>query len=899
MIFTGTFKTYDNKQTYSVTIGNTGYPMTIVDSTENYSGDTVMFDPTPVIITNDRQDLQKRILISQATINLISNTDLTEELFAPSSRTIPVNITCGNNTVFVGYVDPLQFDQGYAHNWEQVQITATDPFGALEEKNVGQLPLVTKQSTLTTAGFINAIFTAIGVNHIYFDDVYQDVRTAIGTTNIKMWNFFGDSRDDYMTLNEALSEICKYFNLYVVFYGDGAHFSSTINNNPTQITISSFKDSAADDSTSLSTDEVYSQANVKCEIEPVDDLIVSIDDKDNLTSDYTNSEVYMNEVISSGNGKTAHAKFKYMLDPQHFNDNGYEEAWELPNYVQILKNAVWDFGSNSYLDQNSQIGTLGWLKQHSGKGAILGFARGTRINPLDDSIQATPTVSPYFVISINGQYDDSSAGATAMETMIQNAVPVCEYVGLSSAILSPPDANVTNYIVISGNILLNPAQKLTGPYWGSDASKIANTIRSCIDAWQSPWDVTELNGHIYFNTTFEHTIPHPNDDKYGVYYQQRWFGLNQSQGVGSPGLYGYLDNEKNKDLQYKYNSGGTRIDQISKLPVLACQLVVGDPPAQGETDTRKWCCERLFDGDSGQNVFEWKTLAEWRAIFAQKNMEDAATAEPYITIGINPAIDDYIVGQSKSISNNVAGINGTAIPITAADALSGNITFKILGPYNTIWNKVSKKTKRKWFFWKKSNFVEDDVPVLQHVSSIMISNLKIEAQTNGGNISDYAMAADNDLVYYSATNPTYLEKLEEDLKICTPLTLDECTTTGVKYQVSNSYVYDTNNHPFYGFGGHMEEDVPVGYTKPEECLVDYYYKEYCTPARIVTTKLFADKTGTNGLYGQMINSDMINNYFNNVGISGNFRIMSYESDLKHKTVSYTFREHMTINNNQI
>lgn len=903
MTYSGYFKTYDNKKTYTVTIGNTEYTtLDIIDPLdESYDyPDKVMFAPDPVTITADRQDLQKRIIISQATINLISNADLTADFFADTSREIPVEITCDDKIVFYGYVDPLQFDQGYAYNWEKIQVNATDPLGALEEMYIGQVQNLEKSSTLTTTNLINAILETAGIDTVDYTGVYADIKTAMDNTNIKLWNFFGDSQDDWMTLDESLSEICRYFNLYVAYWDDAAHVTCTINNAPSPISIQSFKEAAADSSTSISIDETYAQAMLTCEIEPVDDLVTSITDKDFLKSDFKNADVYMNEIISSGEGHSADDKFKHFVWPEAFNDNGYEEAWEMPNYVQVLKNEAWDFGSNSYLSQNTQIGVLGWLKRNPGRGALLGFGRGTKQNKLDNSIQAPPDISPYFVISICGTYNDTAAGATAMES-ICGGNPVCEYIGLASAILSPPDSTITNYIVISGKILLNPLQKCTGPFWNNDAQRIQNTMEDCKYAW-SHNGFSIINGHVVANTTWHHTVPHPSNDD-GAYYQQRWFGLSQSTNNPSPGIYGYLDNEKNKDLKYEYNSNGDRIDNLSKLPVIACELVVGDLP-EGVTegsveDTRKWCCERLFDGVNGQNDFEWRTLYEWRSIFANSNVENPQTAYPYITIGIDPAMDDYIIGQSKDISRNVPGINGTAIPIKYSDQLSGTVSFKILGPYNTIWNRVTKKTKRKWIFWKSTHTNDEDVPILQHAQSIMVSNLKIELNTDGGAVSDYAMNADNDLVYYSATNPTYLNRLEETVKICTPLTLAECETTGVKYQVSNSYVYTTSDEPFYGFGGQIVDDQPEGYIKPEECLVDYYYREYHEPSRMIDTKLFGDKAGSNGLYGQMINADMLNSYFTGLAISGDYRIMSYEVDLKRKTVDYTFRAHKTIKNNQI
>ena len=165
MIYTGTFNTKDNKHTYTVTIGNTGVTEPITDPLDStiYEGDdlVVMFDPDPVTITADRQDLQKRVIISQATINLITNANLGEDLFANNNREIPVTVTCEGNTVFFGYVDPLQFNQGWAYKWENVQVNCTDPLGALEETYVGQLSGVDKSSTLTTIGFITKIFQYI------------------------------------------------------------------------------------------------------------------------------------------------------------------------------------------------------------------------------------------------------------------------------------------------------------------------------------------------------------------------------------------------------------------------------------------------------------------------------------------------------------------------------------------------------------------------------------------------------------------------------------------------------------------------------------------------------------------------------------------------------------------
>ena len=865
MIFTGTFKTYDNINTYNVTIGDTGVTKTISDPTEDIYGTAhsdliVMFDPDPVIINTDRQDLTKRIIISQATINLVSNQNMTDMLFASTNRSIPVTITIDDNVCFFGYVDPLQFDQGYANNFESVQITATDPLGALEQLNVGDLKEIDSNTTITSWDLMLAIFTAAGISTVN-DTIHTTVKSAMQGTNIKPSIFFGESEDDWMTLYETLTEICKYFNLYVAYYNNAANISCTINETPVAHNISSFKNAAADSSTSISVDDTYSQVTVTAEIEPVDDIIVGYDDDDYLYSDYRNMDKYMTEYISEGEGDSAHSGFYDLITT---GETGYGAGYYIDHYCYVMRNDMWDFGENSYITQDfeDQRDVLKYLKDNSGKGAIIGFGKGNKLNNKDNSPVASVSLTNYLVISVNGTFDNSDAGGTAMENMIQAASPVCSYKGLKSSIFSPSDPTITNYIVISGKILLNPLQPLTGPYWSSETARLTNTIQDCIDAKKNiSWPDNMGIWH--------HTVP-MSDNGDGAYYQQKWYR--------DTGIFGSIDNNKNQRFEYLYDRPGDSTDRISKLPILACELKVGE----------KYCVERLDKGESGVGKFQWMTEIECAN----------ANVNPVFTIGIDPKIDDKVVGQSFSIQNNVnykMGLDktGTAIPIKSSDKLAGEISFKILGPYNLAWEEISSYT-HGWAFFKKTRWRSTLYHVLQYIQSIMVSNLKIEMASDNGLINKNASNADNDLVYASNMNTAYIEKLEEDIKICTPLTLEECQQYGVKYQISNSYIYKTDNTPFYGF------TVGRTVTKPEVCLVDYYYKEYCTPAKMITTSLKSASL-PNGLNGTGLNYEMMKAYITGVysGDSSPYRIMAYETSLKEKTIQLTLREYKTQGDNQI
>ncbi|MEE3443234.1 MAG: hypothetical protein VZQ49_00105 [Methanobrevibacter sp.] len=907
MIFTGTFNTYDNDQTYSITIGRTGTTTTITDPTDDNlyqlaaSDMVVMFDPDPVTINCDRQDLTKRIIISQATVNLISNQNLTNYLFADTNRSIPLNITLNGSHVFYGYVDPLQFSQGYAHNYESITVTATDPLGALEDLKVddpyfeGSFYIYDENNKrviqeITPYNLILAILKKIGLdstNPIGLESINSYVKNVMQNTKIHMAVFFGDSEDDYKNLYEVLEEVCKYFNLYISMYNnDSVILVSTINQTLTQSTVSNFKAKAADDSTSLSTDDVYSQIKLTCNIEPVKDLVVSFDDKDNIYSDYSHPDRYMTEYVSSGEGKSAWDGLYNMINGR---GSGYDACYSRDYYMYALRNDAWDFGSNSYIDwlynngsRRDQINLLTWLSEQKCRAALVGFGRADENpgNSRNAAITGYVNVDKYLLISTMGTYGNADADFTTFENAIEAAKPICQYKGLNSNILSPVDNKTINYIIISGSMILNPLQRKSGSYWSSDYDKTYNnTFENALAnfAWiqQTAYD---SDGNPYQTTVrgcWHHTIP-ITDNGDGGYYQQKWYS-------GVCGIYGFLDNNKNQTFKYEYNSPGDSTDKITKLPIIACQLKVGSGV------NAKYCVERLDQGQNGINKFEWRTL-EW----CTNNH-----VEPYFTLGIDPSIGDCIIGKKWQISNNIdytvnLDATGTAIPIKASDQLAGTIEFNIMGPYNLTWKEVTKSTSHSWIFWKKTSWHEQNKCVLNNIQSIMISSLKVDFKNNNAGLSSLATTADNDLVYSSNYNNTYTETLENDIMICTPLTSADCERLGIKIQNSNSYIYTLNNEAWLGF------DVVgvTGHVTPEECFVDYLYKEYHSPAKMVETKVISE-TFDNGLLGNKLNYEMLRKYFTGIGINGNLMLMSYESSLKDKTIDVKLRECNTITNQQI
>lgn len=907
MAIIGTFNTYDNEQSYTLNIG-IAETATITDPTESNviapSPDLiVMFGTDPISIQCDRQDLMKRIIISQATINLVSNKNMTGLLYANNNREIPVTITnSDNDTVFFGYVDPLQFNQGFAHQWERIKISATDPLGALEELNVGDLADVEPVTTITTSELIVKIFETSGIleENVDMSGINYTVLAAMDNTVINMAPFFGDSEDDWMTLYDALENICKYFNLYVAYYNNKAYITCTINFHPNAIGISNFEELARDASTSISVDDVYSQVNLTVDIEPVDDTIASLLDDDQLYSDYNMPVTYMKEAMSYKEDLAAVKGFKDILWPVMGGPGAqglppvYDDAYVVANQCYVKRNNAWSFNNNSYITHmgGAEIGPQGtpvkmtgdqddvltWLKgpQGTGKAAFISFGRSNKIPHAlisDDNMPNNPTMKDYFVISINGNGENDQRAIDGMQAQIQSNQPICSFKSLQNYNLTPTDENSITYIVIQGKILLNPLQELTGPYWDSYYQKTTNKI--------SDLEFEEGDGAVMGNILecnfYHNTVPNPNNE--WMYYQQYW-----TKNQNNYGLHGYLDNSGNKKMKYT----GTQLMKdndtyvnISKVPILCCELKVGD----------KYCVEMLQEGESGVGDFQWLTNEQCQQLGIR----------PYFTIGIGLNKDDYIVGQSNNIQDNTnykqnIDISGTAIPIRMSDHLNGDVQFKILGPFNALWDEGTGivLVRAQYDHNGVPQEAHDRLSILQNIQSIMIEGFDIKVTTNNGGTSREKTSADNDLVYASDMNPAYKEKLEEDLNIGTPLTAEECDEWGIKYQISNSYIYTTDEEPFYGF---QSENV---YIKPEECLVDYYYNEYNTPAKIIETCM-TPEAFANGLKGNQLTSEMLNGYITGIypGDAGAYRIMNYDTSLKYKETNISFREYKTYNHTQI
>ena len=881
MIIKGTFNNYKNNKTYYVQIGDTGAVKEIQDNDDNsLMNDIICFATDPVIITNDMTDTFENVYIRSCSINLVSNFDIQPFVTANNEKDIPVVIRNNNQNgsiIFSGYVLPLSFNQGYSNKWNEFEVNSVDLLGTLE--NVKFCNLISSSDYMTPKFIIDTILTEAGFideeNEI--SNVVYPQDDLLTTTKVNPSIFAGESQDDWMSCKEVLEELGKIYGWY--FYQDGntCHVENLLNytlTSPVTMTGAMSKGN----NVNLSISEAYNQINLTCDIQQYDDLFLDPFDDDYLQPlfRYSEPERYMTEYISPGEGSKAYNTFCDML-------RGVQTTYDVKeiydHYVLAKKNDLFTF-TKSYDNISDNASVMQWLSNstYPNNGCSAAFVSlgktENMANPKDSKTVTLQSMTDYLVIQINGR--DNAISASQMPTQIENSIPLCS-VTLNNNNIAPPDSYTTNYLVFSGKIQLNPLQEKTGKNWNSHINKVDNTIGDCVDALDyisnHPTDIYSIIWNFWHRT-----VKHPSNGD-GAYYQQYFFPSSGRSNLA----FGPLGNDKNNDCQYQYNHEFKQVDDIDKLSIIACRLTVGEvgPDVDGEPTTGKYLVERTDLGTP--NVFQWLT-------YNQLPTQGGSKLD-YFTLGINPAIDDYLINKDYDISNNIGvglqfriDAKGTAIPITYEDHLSGVMKFEILGPINIEYNQNEKITKRKWIFWHKTTTSTTDIALLEKLENILISNFKMNLYSdNGGFTGD----RNNDLVYYSRTQSRYHEIKEYETKFCTGLTTEEAAELEVDFSNNNSVILindpedeTVDGTPYFG----EYDSTSQQYIKLETKRVNEQYNVWNKPRKVVEATIQLEnpekcKFDTNYVFN-----------YSQGNLSGTYKVFARDIDLKYDNMKVTLKD---------
>lgn len=845
----------------------------------------VYFSEDPAEIENEVNDTFDVLLRNSAKIRLLCG-NLITNLFSTSCRDAVVNIYKNDTCIFAGFIEPQTLSQPYNDRWDELELNCIDALSALQYskyKNVGAL------------GVIYAFVKAEAAQRSFYDiatEILQGVTGGLdilGNQNIKFWYdgskavdaqtanryqvfkqlsisdllFLGDDESDVWQQDEVLEELLKYLNLHIVQDGFNFYIFSweSVKATPDKIIwhdiiANSTKTTAqqavtialanvADCDTTISIGDVYNQLLLTAKVEDIESVIESPLDDDLLDSPFTNKQKYLTEYSSDGEGSRAYNAMKAMVNDKSTDyDAGTITDW----YVQVMRNKQWSFPmkGNTAVDLVEYFGADGtnqhalpmWLGTSAGA-AILALGSVKQYTAKNDNSPTSKvSMTSYLVVSVNGNANNDESQARPNADTIKQNIPYAVYNGNSAGgVFSPSDESTTNYIVLSGKLVLNPIMEVTGTF-----SKMREKMGHSI-AEDPNFKPSGGGGSGGVPPYFWHKTVLSRNNGDGRYYTRRyWKATTPSEEATwnegkDDGFYPYTG-EGPEEYEFKYSAVGDGTDTISKVAVLACMLVIGNKCVvektpdndQGDTDEKGNPIPYTNVVGEAYKNFVWKEFKE-----RSECSSDDEYYQQSFTIGFDPKIGDKLIGTEfdlqKTFSYKV-GIDaeGIGIPIRKKDKVSGAVRFMILGPVNVTWNEI---TRRHPTFFRHTKWGKNTIPLMAHVSSILIKSFEVKVYSDNGLISNGN--DDNDIIYMSDTKETFVNKKDDlEFKINSALTATECAKLGVSNTVKLSTPLNISTGDgvleVYDRNGNVK-------AKPEQFYVDSYYTEYHKPRIVMEQKL--------------------------------------------------------------
>lgn len=843
------------------------------------------FTDDPVELTSQVNDTFDHLLCQQATVRLLAR-NFVPDFFCASCRDAVVNIYREGKCLFAGFIEPQSYSQGYNEEFDEIELSCIDALTALQYakyRDVGSLGVLydvvkaeAEQRTFLAmvkeilCG-VTAALDIVGGNVMRYlydgskavDSVVGNRYAIFGQLTVSELLFLGEEEDDVWQQDEVLEEMLKYLNLHIVqdgftFYlfswesvkGDERICWRDLLTDASVTTARQTTDIVTglvtDTDTTISVGEVYNKIMLTAKVERMESVIESPLDNDLLKSPYCNKQKYMTEY--SCDATNLNKSIDAFVAMTHGRETSFDGGCVTDWYVQMKNNSQWLFpksGSGNLMEEycsegRNQHALPNWLAKNQGA-AIMALGKvEKKTDAKDNSLTPKVEMTNYLVVSVNGNCDDKKETTYPNADSLKAGMPRAVYNGsMTGGVFSPTDEGTTNYIVLSGKLVLNPVMALSDTYkaiYNYDGG-------GGIDKW------------------LEMLVP--SRDK-GRYYTQQWWKAaapNEKAVWDTETVRGFVPftDTGPQMYEFKYSAIGDGGDHISKVGVLACMLIIGD----------KCVVEKGTDGQVTD--FEWrkyKTLAECK--------DEDEYYEQCFTIGFDPKIGDKIVGTKFDLQNNVnyeLGIDaeGIAIPIKKTDKVSGRVKFMILGPVNALWDVVTKRHKT-WF--RHTKWRSTTIPLLAHVSSIMVEQFEVKIYSDNGLVNN---TGDNDLVYMSDTKESFVNVKDDiEMKINSGLTAAECQAL----DVTDSVKMSTPLNALTGEGLLAVYDYARGVSaKPEQLYVDYYYKEWHAPRVVMMQKLTDTDGGIVSLFAHYRHPMMDKTFFVQ-GISRNLEEGYAEMTLK-------------------
>lgn len=859
MIIYGTFENIHN-DTIEVEINNSTIQGEQIEIGEN----GLFFSGDPIQIETNNDDTFEHIIRKSATINLVTNSYVGNLFFAEQARSVSVEIRKNNQCIFFGYIDPNTYTQPYTSPLDEFSINCIDCLSTFKYYNYKDTTIRDYDTNKQSSAIIS--FRDI-IDDMFYGDLLQgsmfyDKSKGLtsGTTHQIFENLgiaenflYGEDFEKIFTQEKVLEEILRYLNLHMIqegrdYYifdwntiknGRDTWYNLTTNQNvfktPTTITLTSQMHS--DNNTNISIADVYNQIQVKDNLQGQDTVIVSPLEKSDLTSLWTGRQLYMTEYIAEGSGDRAHTAIEALI---HGNDTNYDGASRIDWYIQAMNNPNWKCyinGNKTLVEtiaeqQNgryvNQWKIAKYLKEHPCVPYI--FKLGSvepDISRQDNSPISKISMTPYLYISVNGNENDVENQQQPSDNTLNSLQPILEYVGSNSGgAYSPVDDETINYLVFSGKVLLQPIAYESS----TDVATRTNNFQQCyingVDKDEGATAVVPRYDDIPYPLVANNLVKSDNNDE-GRYYVRKFYSIvNPSDEEpfpylqdGTCGIQPWTKDKSAHGYEYHYSAKGNGDDLFSKLPILECELIIGN--------------KRLIETDMdeyGNSTFQWVTIGQEPT----ETIDGVTYPITTFSLGINPAIEDYIIGDEFDLQNTInyqmnIDAEGTAIPIRQSDALSGAVIFRILGPINTLWNEI---TRRHPSFWRHTRWSSDCHFILAHTENIILKDFECKIYSNNGG---YEVNKEQDLIYLSDETDRFIKTKDNiTFNFITQLSGKEAYDKGISTGVNlNAVINLTNNLPLQNIYNATTNES----AKAEEHYIDQYYTEYSTPKIEMDTQL--------------------------------------------------------------
>ena len=855
----------------------------------------LFFSNDALSVETNTTDTFDTIIKTSATINLISDSYVGNLLFGNNARSISVSIFKNNTPFFFGFVEPATFTQPFASVYDSFTVNCVDALSTLE--NYKYKGITTKEKydnfkiDANTISFndimISSIFKDLlnldkinnSQTHIWYDGSKgidnQSVKDVFKNIGISESYLIGDECDDVMSDEDILKEILQYLNLHIIQIGCDYYIYDWDNlkkkntkwydllsdEEKTEIPISQTltEDMYSSDDGNISIADVYNQLILTDELKKQETIIESPLDDESLYSLFKSKQLFMTEFSSDGQGDSAWDAFMAGVKGQSTTYDAYKETdW----YFQVMESKNWKMKLldkqplTSIYDKENNLYVNQWkipkyIFDNSLTPCLISMGsveKGSKAT--DNSVVNKIDMTNYLVISVNGNEKSNPLQSFPNEGILEHFAGSIEYVGKSSgAVFSPVDDVTTNYLVFSGKLLLQPIVR----------ESIDKKTLSELSAQSYPFLTMRAGNYEkirqYEVAKYSTVTTDKNDD--GRYYTRKWYTSGNEYIKNDQSLTPWTKDKGPKLFEFKkvnINGKDEEIDTISKIPILACELKIGN----------KYCVEiqnNTYLSAKDDTIYAWLTKEEikkggmkylkhynvtvnlddlkYEDIIAPEDdewYEGKTTWLHTMSLGINPKIGDKLIGQEFDLQNNIdytmnIDEEGTSIPITREDNLVGKVSFKILGPYNGSLYQDTYYRHRTWFRRKK--LISGEVPLLPYVQNIFIKEFECKIKSDNGKTN---IKGDSDLIYQSAEGDKFLNKKDDiTFKFITQLTADEAVRKNVDMGNNlNAVINMTTLLPLTSIFNTVTNES----AKAEEHYINAYYNEYSIPKLIFETSIF-------------------------------------------------------------